>query len=79
MIRILGVTSCCSERHQPSSYRWRVRWPTGVTLLADRGFDSLDAYAGVENLEERMWPDGDPHRSGGAGDSPQLASSGRAR
>ena len=27
-------------------------------LLADRGFDSLDAYAGVENLEERMWPDG---------------------
>ena len=26
--------------------------------LADRGFDSLDAYAGVENLEERMWPDG---------------------
>ena len=28
------------------------------SLLAARGHDSLDEWAGVENLEERLWPDG---------------------
>jgi len=28
------------------------------SLLAARGHDSLDVWAGVENLEERLWPDG---------------------
>jgi uncharacterized Ntn-hydrolase superfamily protein len=27
-------------------------------LLAGRGYGSLDDFAGVENLEERLWPDG---------------------
>ena len=27
-------------------------------LLVARGHDTLDHWAGVENLEERLWPDG---------------------
>jgi uncharacterized Ntn-hydrolase superfamily protein len=60
MIRILGIHQLLFGKTPPEEFL-----PLEGTLadevsrlLADRGFDSLDAYAGVENLEERMWPDG---------------------
>jgi uncharacterized Ntn-hydrolase superfamily protein len=59
MIRILGIHQLLfGKTPAESSCRWRAPGGRGVTPARGSRLDSLDAYAGVENLEERMWPDG---------------------
>jgi uncharacterized Ntn-hydrolase superfamily protein len=60
LIRLLGIHTLLFGKTPPEQFLpLEGELAAEVTeLLGRRGFDTLDAYAGVENLEERMWPDG---------------------
>jgi uncharacterized Ntn-hydrolase superfamily protein len=60
LIRILGVHQLLFGKTPPEQFlALEGELADEVTRrLADRGYGSLDDFAGVENLEERLWPDG---------------------
>jgi uncharacterized Ntn-hydrolase superfamily protein len=60
LIRILGIHILLFGKTPPDEFlalEGELAAEVSATLER-RGYGSLDEFAGVENLEERLWPDG---------------------